>query len=89
MKAQKKPVIIDYIEVETPVNLSKIFEWVTSFGQNFYQHFKYNPQAEELSIKTLEGTSYSITEQDVIIRGIKGEYYPCKKDIFEETYQKL
>ena len=34
-----------------------------------------------------EGTSYDITTSDVIIRGVKGEYYPCKKDIFEETYE--
>ncbi len=89
MKAQKKPVIIDCIQVETPINLSEIFEWVTSFGQNFYQHFKYNHHTEEFSVKTLEGTSYSVSSDDVLIRGIKGEYYPCKKDIFEQTYETI
>lgn len=37
-------------------------------------------------IETLEG-SLNITEGDWIIRGVKGEYYPCKQDIFEQTYE--
>ena len=38
-----------------------------------------------LSIKTLEGTM--IAEQgDWIIQGVKGEFYPCKPDIFKATY---
>jgi hypothetical protein len=28
-------------------------------------------------------------ENDYIIKGIKGEYYPCKPDIFESTYEKI
>ncbi len=37
-------------------------------------------------IKTLEG-DHRISDGDFLIRGIKGEYYPCKPDIFEQTYQ--
>ena len=40
----------------------------------------------ELKIGTLEGVM-SAKEGDWIIRGIKGEYYPCKPDIFEMTYE--
>ena len=29
------------------------------------------------------------TDGDYIIKGVKGEFYPCRKDIFEETYEKI
>lgn len=40
------------------------------------------------SIGTLENTSqgHEVTPGDFIIRGVKGELYPCKPDIFAETY---
>lgn len=46
-----------------------------------------NPRGEidSLVIPTLEG-AMSMTAADVLIRGVKGELYPCKKDIFEQTY---
>lgn len=86
MKAQKKPIIIDFIEYDgfkRPIR-----EWVESFGDKFEDHF-INEVMGTLSVKTLEGTSYDVTPSDVIIRGVKGEYYPCKRDIFEQTYDKL
>lgn len=44
-----------------------------------------NPTAPVMKIRTLEGV---MTAQvgDWIIKGVKGEFYPCKPDIFEETY---
>jgi hypothetical protein len=39
-------------------------------------------------IETLEG-NYYINKGDYIITGVKGERYPCKPDIFEETYEKV
>lgn len=39
-----------------------------------------------LEIRTLEGTM-TASEGDWIIRGVKGELYPCKPDIFEATYE--
>ena len=41
-----------------------------------------------LSIPTLEGLMIA-SEGDWIIRGVKGELYPCKPDIFELTYEKV
>jgi len=41
-----------------------------------------------LVIKTLEG-EMKATPGDYIIKGIKGEIYPCKEDIFNETYEKV
>jgi hypothetical protein len=39
-----------------------------------------------MKIKTLEG-EYIVTEGDYIIKGVHGEFYPCKPDIFEKTYE--
>ena len=38
-------------------------------------------------IKTLEGTMQAYEGKDYIIKGIKGEIYPCKVDVFESTYE--
>lgn len=40
----------------------------------------------ELRIETLEGDML-VSPGDWVIRGVKGEYYPCKPDIFEATYE--
>lgn len=86
MKATKKPVTIDYFPIDGTVkNKEDLFRWASGFGDDVLKHF---PIAEDFVVKTLEGTSYSITPDDVIIRGVKG-YYPCKKDIFDLTYDKL
>ena len=39
-------------------------------------------------IQTLEGRM-EVSEWDYIIKGVKGEYYPCKPDIFKETYERV
>ena len=44
-----------------------------------------NKRIDHVSIETLEGTMIG-NIGDWIIRGIKGELYPCKPDIFEKTY---
>lgn len=50
----------------------------------------YHPPVEEnkayLIIKTLEG-DMRCDKDDYIIKGVKGEFYPCKPDIFEQTYE--
>ncbi len=47
-----------------------------------------NPSDSYLQIKTLEGVMTAIVG-DWIIKGIQGEFYPCKPDIFEQTYDKV
>ena len=42
----------------------------------------------KILIKTLEG-QYRASLGDYIIKGVKGEVYPCKPDIFETTYQEV
>lgn len=40
----------------------------------------------EINIPTLEGTMKA-NKDDMIIQGVNGEFYPCKQDIFEKTYE--
>jgi hypothetical protein len=42
--------------------------------------------SEPFQVETLEGT-FQGKEGDFLIVGVKGEMYPCRKDIFEETYE--
>lgn len=42
----------------------------------------------ELTIETLEGT-HEASIGDYIIEGVNGEFYPCKPDIFEKTYEEV
>lgn len=46
------------------------------------------PDRTYLFIHTLEG-DYRALVGDYIIRGVKGEFYPCKPDIFEQTYKEV
>ena len=39
-----------------------------------------------MSIKTLEGW-HEVSQGDWVIKGVNGEFYPCKPDIFEKTYE--
>jgi hypothetical protein len=48
----------------------------------------YTPSDGRLYIPTLEGT-HAADPGDWIIRGVKGEFYPCKPDIFAATYDEV
>lgn len=45
-------------------------------------------EAIGLNIPTLEGVMVA-SENDWIIKGVNGEFYPCKPDIFEKAYEKI
>lgn len=47
-----------------------------------------DPHNPKLVIETLEG-SMTASIGDYIIKGVKGEFYPCKPDIFEKTYEEV
>lgn len=46
------------------------------------------PFIDKITIKTLEG-EMEASYGDYIIKGVNGEFYPCKPDIFEKTYEKV
>ena len=72
---KKRPVIILAIKW-TEDNLEAVYEFL---GDNSVAYYGM------IAISTLEGTM-TANQGDWIIRGIKGEFYPCKPDIFEATY---
>ena len=76
-KFRKKPVVIEAVQ----------------FNGNFDEIEKFcGGDAEfregELVVATLEGALHA-SNNDWIIKGIKGEFYPCKPDIFEATYEEV
>lgn len=85
MKFRKKPVVVEARRV-TPKNANEIILWA---------HDGLRPEANArifkdigggLSICTLEGYMHA-SVGDWIIKGVEGEFYPCKPDIFEATYE--
>ena len=76
-KYRKKPVVIEAVRFTTVEALKKIFPdaKIVEIAGNIY-------------VRTLEW-DMKISGEDYIIKGVKGEYYPCKPDIFEETYERV
>lgn len=84
---RKKPVVIEAVQFKgftaSKVILSERPEWLVSeFGKNVLFFGK----KDTLTIKTLEG-EHIASINDYIIKGVQGELYPCKPDIFEMTYE--
>jgi len=89
-KFRKKPVVIEAIQW-TGDNLEDIIKFTGLHHSALkwtWEEYQEVVRQEGLKIFTLEG-SYMATIEDYIIKGIKGEFYPCKPDIFEETYDEV
>ncbi len=84
MKVRKKPVEVDAIQW-TGKNLEEIFAFC---GPQNLGPIERRPDYK-LKVKTLEsgGGYHEADTYDWIIKGVKGEFYPCKPDIFAETYE--
>ena len=82
---KKKPVVIDAIqwdgteemaiEISSEEDFSGMLDFKTGKFDGFY-------------IDTLEGRM-QVLKDDYVIKGLKGEFYPCKPDIFKLSYDKL
>lgn len=84
-KYRNKPVVIDAFEFTGEVD--PVIEWKRSFPDYDDHHCPMSPYAGYcLSIGTLEGEMIA-SPGDWIIRGVAGEFYPCKPDIFSATYE--
>lgn len=90
MKYRKKPVVIEAITYDEFVEYGK--KNATSIVDGVPWGFEYNGYPvthstdDSYLIPTLEGTM-KFTRNDMLIVGVDGEIYPCKKDIFEKTYE--
>jgi len=87
-KYRKKPVVIEAYQF-TKGNFCREKEpaWLKQAIQSGHVILwsQYSGDVIEGEVKTLEGTM-KVSENDYIIKGVKGEFYPCKPDIFESTY---
>lgn len=82
-KYRKKPVVIEAVQWDgTAEGALPIIEWSLEQGLLVVSY----RGAGVLQIDTLGGTM-TARESDWIIRGVRGEFYPCKPDIFAATYE--
>lgn len=82
MKFRKKPVVIEAIQW-TGANVDEILAFIFTKGSG---RRGLGEERNSIFIDTMEGTMRA-DPNDWIIRGIKGEFYPCNPDIFEATYE--
>ena len=85
-KYKKKPVVIEAIQF-TNDNRNQVLSWLQSQQMNIYHSF-YKDSHPVIIIPTLEGEMRA-SIGDFIIKGVQGEFYPCKPDIFEKTYEQI
>lgn len=86
MKYRKKPVIIEAIQFED--NSDRIIEIHEFMGGDTIRVNYEDKDNPYLKIETLEGIMKA-SVGDYIIKGVNGEFYPCKPDIFEKTYKRV
>lgn len=79
MKYRKKPVVVEAFRL-----------WFDPYPEWFFDELRAGRLCMDkyVGIRTLEGEMKAY-KGDYIIRGVKGEIYPCKADIFEATYEKV
>lgn len=89
-KYRKKPVEIEAFKLNERGLVGEEWFWNAVTRNDIVTHDfgKYNPKPAWCEIKTLEGTMVARTG-DYIIKGVQGELYPCKPDIFFKTYDKI
>lgn len=85
-KYRKKPVVIDAIKFDKRMSGKDIEE---AFGLNPGESpIQYDEIDDGFYIDTLEG-EMDVIDGNYILRGVRGEFYPCQADIFEDTYEEV
>ena len=88
----KRPVTIEAIQWDgTKESASHILDWMFSWAIDRGASANYMDSQRTggeplIAIETLEGTMLA-SSGDWIIRGVQGEFYPCRDDIFRQTYE--
>lgn len=97
---RKKPVVIEAMQFGSTADASPIIDWILYNGGTARYHEPvpeyvspdgkqgHSEILESIAIDTLEGTMSAMLG-DYIIRGVHGEFYPCKPEIFAATYEPL
>ena len=89
MRYRKKPVVVDAFRIPSGDEGAEPFtRWAEEMG--LFGHFEWvyadGLESAAVLIRTLEGTMRG-DPGDWVIRGVKGEFYPCKDEIFRQTYE--
>lgn len=87
-KYRKKPVVIEAMQFDgTKESANDVLAWI---GHSGGEAKRVHPRRPELglAIPTLEGTM-TAGPRDYILRGVQGEFYPCKPAVFEATYDRV
>lgn len=88
-KYRKKPVVIEAWQIPPPCedsNMDKHGAFAAQLTLAGCVRFKVVNRHGEIDIQTLEGIMRG-RNGDWIIKGVKGEFYPCKPDVFAATYE--
>ena len=85
MLFRKKPVEVEAMQLVKP--FSRVRKWLDQNGADYLAVMEANGVTlSDIRIRTLEG-DMKAEIGDWIIKGIAGEFYPCKPDIFVATYE--
>lgn len=82
-KFRKKPVIIEAMQFRSGMDAGDICKFVTA---DCTLNHGDGEEVISMTLDTLEG-EMAVNDGDWIIKGVAGEFYPCKPDIFEKTYE--
>ena len=84
-KYRKKPIVIEAVQMKP---LHSLLVSLEAWCGGSIRGIKLPIEEQVIAIQTLEG---EMTAQmgDYIIKGVKGEFYPCKPDIFEASYDEV
>lgn len=87
MKYRKKPVVIDAYQFSgSTTDVNRIEGWMKGGECPERGGITTCDCGRKLEIETLEGVM-TASMGDYIIKGVNGEFYPCKPDVFEKTYE--
>jgi hypothetical protein len=91
MKYRKKPVVIEAMQFTgvppDATNATPIIDWILAGDGTARLHIL-DDDGAQIAIDTLEGTMRADVG-DWVIRGLQGEFYPCKPYIFKATYESV
>ena len=85
MKYRKKPIVVEAIRW-TRGNTNEVLEFAKVALAKPYAYIWAETGERFIDLNTLEG-KFAAMEGDWIIKGVAGEFYPCKNEIFEATYE--
>lgn len=94
-KVTKRPITVEAMHFAgTSADTHAVYQWVEANTEGSFEPYtnppptsgvSIHPETGEMMIATLEGIMHA-SLGDWVIRGVKGEFYPCKPDVFEATY---